>query len=89
MYANDNSRIRINSTFSDDFKIQVGVHQDSVLSALLFIIVNMKSSSRDFRTGCPLELLYADDLVLVLDSLDNLLEKLHCSRSGLRTKGYE
>ena len=41
----------------------VGVHQGSVLSPLLFIIV-LEALSREFRTGCPWELLYADDLMI-------------------------
>ena len=47
--------------------MKVGVHQGSVLSPLLFIIV-MEALSRTFREGLPMELLYADDLVLMADS---------------------
>ena len=46
---------------SGAFNVKVGVHQGSVLSPLLFIIV----LSRKFREGLPMELLYADDLVLI------------------------
>ena len=44
------------------FSVRVGVHQGSVLSPLLFIIV-LEALSREFREGLPMELLYADDLV--------------------------
>ena len=37
----------------------VGVHQGSVLSPLLFIIV-LEALSREFRVGLPMELLYAE-----------------------------
>ena len=40
------------------------MHQGSVLSLLLFIIV-LEALSREFREGLPMELLYADDLVLM------------------------
>ena len=43
--------------------MKVGVHQGSVLSPLLFILV-LETISREFRTGVSWELLYADDLVI-------------------------
>ena len=55
--------------------MSVGVHQGSVFNPLLFIIV-MEALSREFRVGCPWELLYADDLVIVSESLDDLKLKL-------------
>ena len=39
MYTNARSRVRVDDTYSDDFSVKVGVHQGSVLSPLLFIIV--------------------------------------------------
>ena len=40
-------------------RVRVGVHQGSVLSPLLFIIV-LEALSREFRCGVPWEDLYAD-----------------------------
>ena len=57
----------VNGKFSDEFNIKVCVHQDDVLSPLLFIIV-IEALSREFRVGCPWELLYADDLVLMAET---------------------
>ena len=37
------------------------VHHDSFLSLLLFIFM-LEALSREFHTGCPWEVLYADDL---------------------------
>ena len=45
------------------FEVKVGVHRGSVLSPLLFITI-LEAISGRFRSGLPLELLYADDLVL-------------------------
>ena len=69
MYTNARSRVRVNGQYSEEFGMQVGVHQGSVLSPLLFILVQ-EALSREFRKGVPWELLYADDLILIEDSLE-------------------
>jgi hypothetical protein len=66
----------------------VGVHQGSVLSPLLFIIV-LEALSREFREGLPMELLYADDLVLVAESEELLMEKLKTWKEGMEGKGLK
>ena len=60
---------------SEWFGINVGVHQGSVLSPLLFIIV-METMTHSVREGLPWEMLYADDLVLVGKCEEELKEKL-------------
>ena len=74
MYQNARRQVRVNNLFSDVFDVQVGVHQGSVLSPLLFIIV-LEALSREFRTSCLWELLYAEDLVLPADTMYELLSK--------------
>ena len=77
MYANARSRIRVGEGFSKEFEVKVGVHQGSILSPLLFIIV-LEALSREFRAGVPWEDLYADDLVIIADSLEALdMERSH------------
>ena len=67
--------VRVDRQFSsDEFNIKVGVHQGAVMSPLLFIIV-MEALSREFRVGCPWELLYTDDLVLMAETLEDLKKK--------------
>ena len=55
----------------------MGVHQGSVLSPLLFIII-LEAISREFRVtvGHPWKHLYADDLNLIADTEDALMIKL-------------
>ena len=52
MYANARSRVRVGEGFSKEFEVKVGVHQGSVFSPLLFIIV-LEALSREFRAGVP------------------------------------
>jgi len=39
MYSNAQSRVQINGQYSEEFDVQVRMHQGSVLSPLLFILV--------------------------------------------------
>ena len=86
MYRNARSHVRVNNKFSDIFKVQVGLYQVSILSPLLFIIV-LEVLSLEFHTGCPWELLHADDLVLRADTMDELLSKLGNWLEYLKAKG--
>ena len=56
---------------SESFEVKVGLHQGSVLSPLLFAAV-MNVVSSDVRNGLPSELLYADDLVLMAPTMEQL-----------------
>ena len=73
LYINSSSQVRSAGGLSDKFTINVGVHQGSALSPLLFKIV-MEEATRDVRKGDPWELLYADDLVLTAESRETVLE---------------
>ena len=86
MYTNAKSSVRINGHFSSCFDVQIGIHQGSVLRSLLFIIV-MEALSHHFRTGCSWEPLYADDLVIIAETLSELLEKFRTWKANLECKG--
>jgi len=60
----ETTAVKLKNGTSMEFEVRVGVHQGSVLSPLLFIIV-MEVLSISFKQGLPWEPLYADDLVLV------------------------
>ena len=65
--------------------MKVGLHQGSVLSPLLFVIV-MEMISRQLRAGLPLELLYADDLILMAEIEESLRDKIVKWKLGLGAK---
>ena len=62
------------------------VHQGSVLSPLLFIIV-LEAMSRKLREGLPMKLLYAADLVLMAELEELLMEKLWKWKKEMEAKG--
>ena len=56
MYKDVRSRIRVGDGYSEEFSVEVDVHQGPVLCPLP-IIIALDAPSREFRTGCPWELL--------------------------------
>ena len=86
MYANALSRVRVGEGFRKEFEVKVGVHQGSVLSPLLFIIV-LEALSREFRAGFPWEDLYADDLVIIADSLEECVRRFSIWKEAMEKKG--
>ena len=68
--------------------MKVGVHQGSILSPLLFIIV-LKALSKQFRIGLPWELFYEDDLAMVAESKEKLNEMIEQWKGGMSRNGSE
>ena len=69
MYENTKPCVHVNGQFSNKFNIKDCC--SSTCCTLLFIIV-MEALSREFSVGCPWELLYANDLVLMAETLEGL-----------------
>ena len=88
MYTDVKSRVPVNGQYSKEFGVGVGVHKGSVLRPLLFILV-LEALSRQFRTGVPWELLYADDLAVMADSLEECLARLKVLKEGMQRIGTE
>src|SRR5206468_3840554 len=88
MYDDVKTAVKVRDNISEDFDVKVGVHQGSVLSPLLFIIV-LDALSMQSRCGLPWELLYADDLVLIAESEGELLVRLASWKEGLELKGLK
>ena len=75
MYVGVKSMVKVGDGCSKEFGVDVGIHQGSVLSPLLFIIA-IEAVSMRFRIGSPWELLYADDLVIISQKLEDLVSRL-------------
>ena len=64
--------------------MKVSLHQGSVLSPLLFIIV-LEALSREFRSGVPWEDLYAN--VIIAESLEECVRRLFTWKEAMEKKG--
>ena len=71
LYEGSRTKVRVGSGISEEFWVRVGVHQGSVLSPLIFAIV-VDVMTKHAREGLLNKILYADDLVLMSESLDDL-----------------
>jgi len=56
------------------FAVKAGtsMHQGSALN--LFFVIVMEAISREFRVALPLDLQYADDLVVIAETEDDLIK---------------
>ena len=85
MYSNARSRIHVGEGYSEEFEVKVGVHQGSVLNPLLFIIV-LEALSREFRCGVLWKDLYADDLVIIAELLEECVRRLLTWKEAMEEK---
>ena len=69
------SRVCVRKGLSKEFEVKFWVHQGSVLIPLLFIIV-LEALLCEFGAGVCWEDLYADDLVIIADSLEECVRRL-------------
>ena len=80
------SCVQVGGDVSEEFEVNVGVHQGSVLSPMLFIIM-LSALSGKFRVGVPWEDLYADDAVINADSLEECVRRLLIWKEGMEKNG--
>ena len=85
MYSNARSHVHVGEGYSEESEVRVGVHQGSVLSQLLFIIV-LGDLSLEFRCGVPWEDLYADDLVIIAESMEERVRRLLTWKGAMEKK---
>ena len=78
----------IDVELSSSFSVKVGAHCGSTLSSCLFIMI-MDVLTEDVRNGSLMDLLYADNLILCGESLNEVTDKyrkckyaVECFKSG-------
>ena len=74
LYEGAKTRVRVGLELSEEFEVKVGVHLGSLLSPLVFAIV-VDIVMENVRNGLMSEMLYADNLVLISETMEGLREK--------------
>ena len=88
LYVGAKTRVRNGLELSEEFEVKVGVHQGSVLSPLVFAIV-VDVVMESVRNGLMSEMLYADDLVLMRETMEGLREKFWKWKEAFESEGLK
>ncbi|KAK3538426.1 hypothetical protein QTP86_001766 [Hemibagrus guttatus] len=73
---------------TEEFKVEVGLHQGSALSPFLFAIV-MDQLSEEVRQESPWTMMFADDIVICSESREQVAENLERWRFALERRGMK
>ena len=87
LYDGAKTRVRVGSAYSEEFEVKVVVHQGSVLSPLLFPVVDFITENA--RRGVVNELLYVNVLVLMSKNMEDLKERFWNWKDTLESKGLK
>ena len=85
MYRGTKTSVKTRCGRTEYFEVKEGLHQGSALSPLLFIIT-MDVLAEEARTKPPWAMLFADDLVLVNETVEEVEEELERWRAVLENK---
>ncbi|XP_071686839.1 secreted RxLR effector protein 78-like [Rutidosis leptorrhynchoides] len=86
MYEGAKSYVRTSVGNTEVFPIEVGLHQGSALSPFLFVLI-LDELSRGIQEYIPWCLIFADDIVLVSESKEELNRRLEQWRVALEGNG--
>ncbi|KAK3515626.1 hypothetical protein QTP70_024868, partial [Hemibagrus guttatus] len=88
MYERSRTVVRCAVGQTEEFKVEVGLHQGSALSPFLFAIV-MDQLSEEVRQESPWTMMFADDIVICSESRDQVEENLERWRFALERRGMK
>ncbi|KAK6741242.1 hypothetical protein RB195_009228 [Necator americanus] len=86
LYAKPTSVVRCAAGTSRSFPVEVGVHQGSSLSPLLFIL-RMDTITKEIQKQHPWTLLFADDVMLASESRGDLKKQVQSWKDRLQKYG--
>ncbi len=86
MYNDSETAVRSAAGLTDSFREEVGLHQGSALSPLLFAIV-MDRLTDEVRQISPRSMMFADDVVICCESREEVETELEKWRYALERRG--
>ncbi|KAK3565400.1 hypothetical protein QTP86_007943 [Hemibagrus guttatus] len=88
MYERSRTVVRCAVGQTEEFNVEVGLHQGSALSPFLFAIV-MDQLSEEVRQKYPWTMMFADDIVICSESREQVEENLERWRFALERRGMK
>ncbi|KAK2920086.1 hypothetical protein Q8A73_002290 [Channa argus] len=88
MYESCKTVVRCAVGVTEEFKVEVGLHQGSALSPFLFALV-MDRLTDEVRQESPWTMMFADDIVICSESREQVEENLERWRSALENRGMK
>ncbi|MCJ8731241.1 hypothetical protein PDJAM_G00197160 [Pangasius djambal] len=88
MYERSRTVVRCAVGQTEEFKVEVGLHQGSALSPFLFAMV-MDQLSEKVRQESPYTMMFADDIVICSESREQVEENLERWRFALERRGMK
>ncbi|KAK3526794.1 hypothetical protein QTP70_033565 [Hemibagrus guttatus] len=88
MYERSRTVVRCAVGQTEEFNVEVGLHQGSALSPFLFAIV-MDQLSEEVRQESPWTMMFADDTVICRESREQVEESLERWRFALERRGMK
>ncbi|KAK3567574.1 hypothetical protein QTP86_020021, partial [Hemibagrus guttatus] len=88
MYERSRTVVRCAVGQTEEFKVEVGLHQGSALSPFLFAIV-MDQLSEEVRQESPWTMMFTDDIVICSESREQVEENLERWRFALERRGMK
>ncbi|KAK3575195.1 hypothetical protein QTP86_020892 [Hemibagrus guttatus] len=88
MYERSRTVVKCAVGQTEEFKVEVGLHQGSALSPFLFAIVT-DQLSEEVRQESPWTMMFADDIVICSESREQVEENLERWRFALERRGMK
>ena len=88
LYEGAKTCFRVDSKLSEEFDIIVGIHKGSVLSPFVFALM-VDVVTELAKKGALSELLHADDIVLMSETIEGLMGKFLKLKEALEGKGLK
>ncbi|KAK3558865.1 hypothetical protein QTP86_031988, partial [Hemibagrus guttatus] len=88
MYERSRTVVRCAVGQTEEFNVEVGLHQGSALSPFLFAMV-MDQLSEEVRQESPWTMMFADDIVICSESREQVEENLERWRFALERRGMK
>ena len=88
MHNGATTTVRSVAGLTEEFKVGLGLHQDSAFGPFLFAII-IDRLTEDIKNDAPWNMLFADDIVLSRQNHRELEENLEIWKNALERRGLK